>query len=450
MPDADRPNIVFFFTDDQRFDTLGALGNPWVITPNIDALAAAGTSFRRAYIMGGSRPAVCMPSRAMLMTGRTLFHIDREGQDILPEHVMLGECLQRAGYVTCGIGKWHNGRSAYARSFSTGARIFFGGMWNHFEVPINDFDPDGAYPEDRIYRETGTHSSDLFATAAADFLADHAGRGEQRPFFLYVSFLAPHDPRDTHPQYHRMYDPDELPTPENFLPRHPFDNGELTIRDEKLAPWPRTPEIVRKHLADYYAMITHADDAIGRVVRALKDNGLYDNTVIVFSGDNGLGLGRHGLMGKQNVYDHSVHVPLIFAGPGVPAGRSSDACCYLLDIYPTLCDLAGLAVPESVEGRSLVPAMRDPGEGGRETMLFAYRHVQRSAMDAQFKLIEYVVEGRRTRQLFDLLDDPFERTNLIDQAVHREHARRLGRQLARWQSDFHDPCAAFWQTCRPE
>ena len=136
MPDS-RPNILLFFADDQRFDTIRALGNNEIITPNLDTLVERGTAYTNASIMGGTSGAICMPSRAMLMTGRTLFHLDREGQDIPLAHTMMGEALRSADYRTFGTGKWHNGRSAYARSFSHGDRVFFGGMSDHFKVPLN-------------------------------------------------------------------------------------------------------------------------------------------------------------------------------------------------------------------------------------------------------------------------------------------------------------------------
>ena len=244
-----RPNIVFFFTDDQRFDTLNALGNPDVHTPTMDGWINAGTTFTRAHIMGGTSGAVCMPSRAMLMTGRTLFHLEREGQNIPPEHVLLGEVLQRAGYRTFGTGKWHNGPPAYARSFTDGAEIFFGGMEDHWNVPACDFDPTGRYDvlkpmvrtphtsNEVTYRLTdhitpGKHSSELFCDAAIDFLRRY---DDDAPFFVYISFMAPHDPRTMPKKYLEMYDPDDIPLPPNFMVAHPFDNGALRIRDELLA-----------------------------------------------------------------------------------------------------------------------------------------------------------------------------------------------------------------------
>ncbi len=430
-----RPNIVFLFTDDQRFDTIRALGNREIHTPNLDRLAERGTAFTHAYIMGGTCGAVCMPSRAMLHTGRTLFHIDREGQDIPREHTTLGECLQAAGYTTFGTGKWHNGRPAFARSFSCGDRIFFGGMSDHFKVPLNPFDPSGEYPKERIYHEEKLHSSDLFSGAVIDFLQHHEGG---QPFFAYLSFTAPHDPRDTHPRFHALYDPAKLSLPESFLPEHPFDNGELRIRDEMLAPFPRTPEVIRQHTADYYAMLSHIDAAVGRVMATLRATGHADDTIVVFAGDNGLAVGRHGLMGKQSVYDHSVHVPLLLAGPGVPRGETRDAFAYLIDIYPTLCDLIGIDIPSTVEGHSLCPALSS-SEPIRDTLFFAYRHLHRGVRDRRHKLIECNVEGTRTTQLFDLGADPHETDNLADAPARADDITRLRAQLARWRDELDDP-----------
>ena len=432
---ATPPNILFLFTDDQRFDTIRALGNHQIITPTLDSLTARGTTFENAYIMGGSCPAVCMPSRAMLMTGRTLYHLEGQGQNIPLEHTLLGETLRDAGYRTFGTGKWHNGAAAYARSFTDGAKIFFGGMNDHWNVPVRDFDPSGKYPDELGYRETGVHSSTLFCDAAIDFLRDYQ---EDDPFFMYVSFMAPHDPRVMPPQFREMYRTEEIELPPNFMPEHPFDNGELRIRDELLAEFPRTPEEIRGHIADYYAMITHADAEIARVLEVLRATGRADNTIVIFAGDNGLAVGKHGLMGKQNMYEHSVHVPLVICGPGIPAGERRDTFCYLLDIYPTLCELVGAPTPESVEGRSLVPALRQPETKVRDCLHFAYRHVQRSVRREQYKLVEYAVEGVRTTQLFDLEADPDELDNLAADPAYAGEVERLRQDLRRWPEELGD------------
>ena len=458
-----RPNILLFFTDDQRFDTIHALDNDRISTPTMDSLVHSGTAFTNAYIMGGSCGAVCMPSRAMLMTGRTLFHLEEQGQGIPREHVLLGECLQQAGYETFGTGKWHNGSQAYARSFTAGAEIFFGGMEDHWNVPAYDFDPTGQYnsfqhatrnpfhSNETVLRQCnhvtpGKHSSELFSDAAIEYLE---GYDSDAPFFVYISFMAPHDPRTMPREYLEMYDPADVELPPNFMPEHPFDNGEMVVRDELLADFPRKEDEIRRHIAEYYAMITHLDAQIGRVMDALRETGHADDTIIVFAGDNGLALGQHGLMGKQSQYDHSLHVPLLFSGPGVPQGEQREAFCYLLDIYSTLCDLIGLPAPETVEGCSLMPVMGDSGVRIRDTMLYAYKDVQRCARDERYKLIEYVVQGVRTTQLFDLQEDPWEMCNLAADPACAEHVARLRSELARWRDELGDTQEglgeSFWQ-----
>jgi len=424
-----KPNILFFFTDDQRFDTIHALGNDHVITPTMDSLVERGTTFTNAYIMGGQSAAVCMPSRAMLMTGRHLFHIRDNGSIIPTEHVMLPELLRKHGYATFETGKWHNGPPSLARSFTDGGKIFFGGMSDHYRVPVRDFDPEGKYPKDLTYHDEGTHSSELFSDAAIRFLRTHR---EDRPFFLYIAYTAPHDPREMPEEYLNLYDPDRIPLPENFLPEHPFDNGELEVRDEQLAQWPRTPREIRGHIAAYYAMITHVDAQIGRVINALRETGRADNTIIVFAGDNGLAVGQHGLMGKQNVYEHSVHVPLIMSGPGIPAGERRDAFCYLYDIFPTLCDLTGIEVPVTVDGISLVPSVRNGSLKARDSLFFAYKNYQRAVRTERWKLILYNVNGKKTTQLFDLARDPRETTNLAAASSYAGRISELTSVMNKW------------------
>ncbi|MFZ1756077.1 MAG: sulfatase-like hydrolase/transferase [Caldilineaceae bacterium] len=460
-----QPNILILFTDDQRFDTIRALGNDAIHTPHIDRLVARGTTFRNGYIPGGSSGAVCMPSRAMLMTGRYLYRLEGEGQSIPAEHLMLPEYLRANGYTTFGTGKWHNGPAAFARCFSDGGEIFFGGMDDHWNVPACNFDPTGRYPDARPQRidfgptqpiiqkcwdhiTPGKHSSELFAETAIDFLAGHTS---DDPFLLYVAFMAPHDPRTMPREFQEMYDPDSIDLPENFLTAHPFDNGEMDVRDELLAAKPRTPGEIRRHLADYYGMISHLDAQIGRILAALEESGHGEDTLIVFAGDNGLALGRHGLMGKQSLYDHSIHVPLIFAGPGVPAGVQTDARAFLLDIYPTLCDLSGLPTPPSVDGQSMRPAIQENAPG-RDNLYFAYRDVQRALLGERYKLIEYCVDGARHTQLFDTQTDPLEMHDLFALPDYAPEIAALREEMQRARLVYNDVQAQgqrFWARYKP-
>ena len=460
---SDPLNVVLLFTDDQRFDTIGALGYDYVHTPNMDRLVHTGVSFDHAYIPGGTVDAVCMPSRAMLHTGRTLFHLENHGETIPEQHVMLGEYLRQHGYVTYGTGKWHNCRSSYARSFSDGDEIFFGGMDDHWNVPVYHFDPMGRYsqtlsmtPAPRennhlVHREcdhmhAGVHSSELFADASVRFLNNH---DKEKPFFLYTAFMAPHDPRSMPKRFLDMYDPAAVELPESWCGGHPFDNGALDARDELLASFPRNPKEVRRHIAEYYAMISHLDHEIGRILDAVERNGYAGNTIIVFAGDNGLALGRHGLMGKQNVYDHSLHVPLVVSGPGIRRGVRTEADVYLLDIFASLCDFMELPVPSSVEGSSFAPVLTGADGSTRSTCYFAYGETMRAVQDSSHKLIEYAVSDERTTQLFRRETDPQEVNELSRDPSHTGVLKRMRTllydQAKVWGDTAHPSGKVFWR-----
>lgn len=422
----ERPNILFLFADDMRYDTISALGNPEIKTSNLDKLASNGTSFMNAHIPGGTVAAVCMPSRAMLNTGRNLFHLENAGEGIPCEHTLLGEALQKSGYNTFGTGKWHNGYQSFARSFNAGAEIYFGGMYDHWKVPVYHYDPAGEYPNvvndvmnpgyDNwiMKRRTdhvtmGKHSSDLFSDAACNYLKSYS---DDKPFYMYVAYMAPHDPRTMPKKYLDMYDINEISLPPNFYKQHPFDFGVSQIRDEVLTSMPRDEMEVKKQIMEYYAMISHLDDTVGKVIESLKKSGKYDNTIIIFSADNGLAVGQHGLLGKQNAYDHSIKVPLIISGPGIPKNELRSGYVYLYDIFPTLCDYTGTLRPESVDGISFKKMVTDPEAFIRERLFAIYGDKVRTIKDGKYKLIEYKYKDLRRTQLFDLENDPYETNDL--------------------------------------
>ena len=463
-----QPNVLFVFTDDQRFDTIAALGNSEIDTPNLDRLVAEGTTFTHAHIMGGTSGAVCMPSRAMMLSGRTLFHIEKQGQRIPAEHVTFPERFRQSGYVTTHIGKWHQDREAHCRCFSTGAKIFgfkkkhgwYEACNGHWHIPVHDFDPQGVYDSDGGYNEPaiepyqlpyettkdrGKHSCEVFTDEAVDFIRSRDGS----PYLMYLAHIAPHDPRQYPERLAERYTAERVSLPPNFAIMHAFDNGDMLIRDEVLEAHPRRPGPVRQHIADYYGIITHVDEQIGRILDALDETGQRENTIVVFAGDNGLAVGQHGLMGKQNLYEHSARVPLIMSGPGIPANQRSDTLCYLLDIYPTLCELTGVEAPETVEGKSLVPAIKEPTTHIRDVVHLAYKGYQRGVRDYRHKLIEYAVGGERHTQLFDIQADPREMNSLADDPSMAATLEGLRHRLREWQTDLGDTQEMgieFWQT----
>ena len=415
------PNILLLLADDQRPDTVSAWGNDSISTPNIDALAQAGYSLQEAHCMGSPHGAVCQPSRAMLHTGRAYHQLNIRDLSGRP---VLGEILGSAGYRTFGTGKWHNSKEGFQRSFQEGSSIFIGGMCDHNSVKLIDL-ADGAYGNQR----TGEgHSSDLFANAAVDFLKSTDG---SQPFFCSVAFTAPHDPRTPPNSYSRNYYDNRPPLPANFLPQHPFDCGWMQVRDENLAGWPRTREVISDQLCEYYGLITHMDEAIGRILAALEETGQVQNTLVIFAADHGLAMGSHGLLGKQSLYQHSMGLPLILRGPKIPAGQSSNALVYLLDVFPTILEAANLPLADDLQAHSLWPLLNGSQQSLRETLFTSLGRHQRAIRDDRWKLIRYPEIDHL--QLFDLQTDPDELNNLAARSEHAGTISRLRRSLGQWQ-----------------
>jgi len=425
-----RPNILFLLADDQRSDTISAYGNPHISTPSMDRLVHGGFNFRRNYCFGSDGGAVCTPSRAMMNSGRHYMRVSStlEGVKILPE------ILRANGYTTFGTGKWHNKSPAFLRGFEHGKAVFFGGMCDHTKVKVSDVTPKGEIVNERVAAE---FSSELFANAAIDFLENHDGN---EPFYAYVSFTAPHDPRQPPPKYREMYYKNRPPLPGNFLPQHPFDNGHMVLRDENLAPWPRTEEVVSDQLAEYYGLVTHLDEQIGRILAALEESGHDENTIIIYAADHGLAVGSHGLLGKQNLYEHSMGCPLIFFGPGVPRGESSQALTYLFDIFPTVLSLAAIDLPntpsDNIDGHDLRPIWEGRADSVRDSVFLAYRKIQRAVLDSRWKLIRYPQIDHT--QLFDLQTDPLELKNLAADPAYIGQRARLSVLLKEWQARVKD------------
>ena len=422
---AARPNILFIFADDQRADTIAALGNAHIRTPHLDRLVRRGVSFNRAYMMGGMQGATCVPSRAMLLSGRSLFHIDEK----LTRDETWPAAFGRAGYATFMSGKWHNTPPAVPLSFQRAQSLFTGGMTNPMQAPLGSLE-NGKMGATKI---SPKHACETFADETIAFLREsHA-----KPFFAYLAFDGPHDPHIVPDDFPIKYDPEKIPLPANFLPQHPFNNGEMTVRDEQLLPWPRTSADVRAMLADYYRYISYLDLLIGRVLDTLDATPAAKNTFVVFAADSGVARGSHGLIGKQNLYEHSLRVPLIVAGPGLAANQRTDAMCYLFDVIPTLGALAGVAGPTTSEGLDLTATLREPKKPARTAMMFAYRDVQRALRNDRWKLIRYPQVNRT--QLFDLATDPDERTDVADKPEHAARIATMSAQLASEMKRLDDP-----------
>ena len=436
--DVARPNVLFLLADDLRPDAIAALGNPTVRTPHLDELAHRGTVFTRAVC---AHP-LCLPSRAELLTGCTGFTNGlhppqrREFDRTL---ATWPRTLADAGYRTCYIGKWHTPGRPSEHGWQESPGLFAsGGGKNPLTHPFDhrgervtgyvgwvfQTDDRQRFPEHGIGLTPETDAT--IAAAAIEFLK-RAGDG---PFFLQVNFAAPHDPLLFGPGEEDDYDPAAIPLPPNYRPAHPFDHGNLDGRDERLLPVPRTPDDVRRELAAYNTVVTRLDAQIGRILACLDETRLSEETLVIFSSDHGLAVGSHGLRGKQNMYEHTIGVPLFFAGPGVPVGKTRDAQCYLRDLFPTVCELVGVPTPPSVEGQSLAGVIRGEQQEVYPFVVGYFADSQRMIRTEHWKYIWYPQIERE--QLFDLVGDPHELDDLSDDPARDVIKTKLRSDLHAW------------------
>ena len=441
-----KPNILFIFADDQAFDTINALGYDDVKTPNLDRLVCNGVTFTHAYNMGAWHGAVCVASRTMLNTGRFLWEAKNLEPNLKNEQNggrLWSQYMKGAGYDTYMSGKWHVKDINPADIFDF-VRDVRPGMPNqtpegYNRPPEDRQDPWKPWDKTREgYWKGGKHWSEVLGDNALDFIGRAAE--SENPFFMYLAFNAPHDPRQSPKEYVDKYPLEEVKVPENYLPDYPFKEdigcGE-DLRDEQLAPFPRTEYAVKVHRQEYYAIITHMDAQVGRILDALEESGKADNTYVFFTADHGLAVGRHGLLGKQNMYDHSVRVPLMITGPRIKKGSRIDAPVYLQDIMPSSLELAGVDKPEHVRFRSLFPLIKGERERNYSQIYGGYRHLQRMVCDGEYKLIYYPQIDKTI--LYNLKKDPLEKKDLAADPQYAEKIAALKAELIKLAKEMSDP-----------
>ena len=448
----DKPNILLLFTDDQTFDSIHALGNSEIRTPNFDRLATSGTVFKNCYNQGGWHGAVCVASRTMLNTGRFLWEAcatEKHLKEEAAQKRLWPQLMRQAGYRTFMTGKWHVTDVQPAELFDE-ARNVRPGMASTCDAAYErpkEGEPDLWQPWDESrggHWQGGKHWSAVTADDAIAFL--NLPKQANRPFFIYAAFNAPHDPRQSPKEFVDLYPPDKIALPPNFLPANPYKDAigcDHSLRDEKLAPEPRTPHAVQVHRAEYYALITYLDQQIGRVLDALEKSGQAANTCVFLTSDNGLSVGQHGFMGKQNMFEHSMKIPLIASGPGIPKDKQIDAPIYLQDIMPTALELAGATIPAYVKFKSLLPLIRSERATQYGAIYGAYMQLQRMIRVGDMKLIWYPQPN--VFLLFDLSKDPHEMQNLADSPAHNETLSKLKRRLSELQKEMGDPCRTCGQ-----
>lgn len=440
---ARRPNVLLIVSDDQRPDTIRALGNAVIETPHLDALVRAGTVFTRAV----SPNPICVCSRAEIITGCTGFKNGvLDSGKLNPQLTRWPQAMRDSGYHTWHVGKWHVTGRPRDNGYEESLGLYAGGG----QAPKNETDWKGREitgykgwvfqsDEGKKFPEKGigltANISALFADAAIEFIE----RKPDKPFFLHVNFTAPHDPLVMPPGYEKKYAAERMPLPGNFLAQHPFDHGNFRGRDELLLPFPRTERDVREELAHYYAVISHMDEQIGRMLAALEKTGQAANTLVIFTSDQGVAMGSHGLRGKQNMYEHTIGVPLVMRGPGISKGVRLNAQVYLRDLYPTVCDLAGVPIPQTVEARSLAPLLAGRVKSIHPHIFGYFRDVQRMIRTDRWKLVHYPQIDRL--QLFDLSRDPLEMRDLSADPQQAAVVTELRGKLSAWQREVGDPVA---------
>ena len=421
---------------------------PWATRrsrlPNLDRLARRGTSFTNAYNMGAWGGAVCVASRTMLNTGRFVWRAKAAKLgEVMNNGQSWSQMMGAAGYETYMTGKWHVGGLKPAKVFDHVVHVR-PGMPNQTEAgylrPIpGKTDPWSPYdPKFEGFWKGGKHWSEVLADDAEDYIQQAAAK--DKPFFMYLAFNAPHDPRQAPREFVEMYPRDQVKIPPNFLPQYPFkqemqcyqvgtkkDGSPSYLRDERLAPWPRTEFAIQVQRQEYFAIISHMDHQIGRILDQLEASGKMDNTYIFFTADHGLACGQHGLLGKQNMYEHSMKPPLIVAGPGIPAAAQREAPVYLQDIMPTALELAGTRKPKFVEFNSLLPLINDADRPSPYPSIYGcyLKNAQRMIRIGDWKLIVY--PQANAVRLYDLANDPLE---IHDVAGDPQHASRIVEMIA--------------------
>jgi arylsulfatase A-like enzyme len=395
--------------------------------------------------MGGWNGAVCIASRTMFNTGRFLWNaheVDQKLDSLANAGQLWSQLMQANGYDTYMTGKWHvkiNPEKIFT-TVGTKRPGMPGDTPEGYNRPLSKDDWEWT-PWDSAYGgfwEGGTHWSELVANETITFL--DSASVSTKPFFMYIAFNAPHDPRQSPKKYVDMYPLEAISLPVNFMSEYPYKDKigcGWSLRDERLAPMPRTEYSVKVNRQEYYAIITHMDHQIGRIIEHLEKTGQKENTYIFFTADHGLACGNHGLMGKQNMYEHSLKPPMIIVGPDIPKGEKRDVNVYLQDIMPTVLDYAGTEIPDYIEFSSLKEMIDDlKTESTYPGIYGAYKNHQRMIRMNRYKLIAYPFEG--VLRLFDLEKDPMEMNDLATIPKYQNKVDSMYFALRKLQREMND------------
>ncbi|MFI3304299.1 MAG: sulfatase-like hydrolase/transferase [Rikenellaceae bacterium] len=458
-----KPNILFIYADDQCFESIYG-GVDRVDTPNIDRLMAEGTSFMQAHNQGGWSAGVSVASRTMMATGSYLWRAAqmspkskfKVGGNNLPPQQPIYEVVQKerptlwselmhdAGYETYMAGKWHVDVNAKGL-FDHLGHVRAGMPTQHQDCYDRVFDGvtedkwSPSNPEYGGFWAGGQHWNEVLKDETIGFLDN--SKQSDKPFFMYIAFNAPHDPRQSPQEYIDRYPSDEISIPESFCSVYPYadDIGMgAYLRDENIAPFPRNERSVQVNRQEYYALITYMDEKIGEILDHLEITGQADNTYIIFTSDHGIAIGDHGFMGKQNMYERSIRVPLIITGPNVTKGKQVEEFVYLQDIMPTALEIAGVESPDYVDYHSLLPMATGKSRRSAYDYIYgAYLGVQRMVKSRDFKMIIY--PNVNVVRLYDLRKDPNELNDLASNPKYKKRLLSLFEELKKLQIETCDP-----------
>jgi len=487
--EVEKPNFIFIYTDDQRFDTVSLIGDNQVITPNLDKLVKNGAVFSNTYNMGAWHGAICVASRSMIISGKSVWRakeafnsptniqvnseVSSKNQSVLIDETW-PKILKKNGYKTYMTGKWHvqlpvekvfdvvvNKRPGMPDDnrglFGKQLRVWKEESGDISELdkympigygrPINEKDDSWESSDTSLggFWEGGKHWSEVLADDAINLIEDSKKIDE--PFFMYLAFNAPHDPRQAPSRFLEMYPIDQIALPPNYSPQHPFwkEIGNVPgVRDEALAPYPRSEYAVKKHIQEYYAVISHLDEQVGKIVSHLESQNMLDNTYVIFTSDHGLAVGQHGLIGKQSLYDHSIRVPMIITGPNIKKGSVYNQDIYLQDIVPTTLDLANISIPDHVDFKSFYNLISNKDNNKTHDAIYGtfgccqgdYFDFQRMIRKDGYKLMLFPKNKRI--ELYNLNNDPYEINNLAVNIKYKSLAKDLYKELIVLQKEMGD------------
>ena len=427
----DRPNIVFFLTDDQRWDGMSCAGNAILQTPNMDRIAGEGVRFENMFVT----TALCGPSRASFLTGKYSHNhsLRRNGMYLSKGQKTFPEMLKEAGYETAFIGKWHNTDRGRTRNFD----YYFG------------FDGQGKYYDPLIAENDGPdleykgHVTDILTDKAVAWLE----REHNKPFCLLVWFKAPHRSFQPAKRFKSLYNDVEIPYPDNFNDDYAGRPDAVKNANMRIGDFEDIPDY-QTFVKDYYRCLAGVDENVGRVLNILDTLKLTDSTMVLYAGDNGFFIGEHHFFDKRFMYEESIRVPLLIRYPGkIKPGRTAEEMVLNVDIAPTLLDIAGVKSPEQRgDGRSMKSLLLDKKTDWRSDFLYEYYEYPgphsgkkcRGVRTEKWKYIHFFEEPQEY-ELYDLENDPHEMKNLINRSEYRPVVLQLRERLTVLREETNDP-----------